>query len=158
MFDNRHRTEIKNDKVQQSIELASFSYVIRYCPKQQNVGPDTFTRVVCATNSDGLKSLQHLHKKLYHSGITRKLYFVRTKNLLFSTTDVKSVVFLCKICAEVKPVFLCQKYVVLIKSTQSLKRLSIDFKGPLPSSSANKYLLIVINEYSHFLFAFLVKT
>ena len=64
MFDSRRRTKIKNDKVQQwRMELASFSYVIQYRPGQQNVGPDTLTRAVCATNSDSLSSLQDLHEK-----------------------------------------------------------------------------------------------
>ena len=71
MFDNRRRTKIKDDKVQQRrMKLASFSYVIQYRPGQQNVGPDTFTRAVCATNSDSLSSLQNLHEKLCHPGIT----------------------------------------------------------------------------------------
>ena len=35
-----------------------------------------------------------------------------------------------------------------------MERLSIDFKGFLPSSSNNKYLFIVIDEYSRFPFAF----
>ena len=38
-----------------------------------------------------------------------------------------------------------------------MERLSIDFKGPLPSSSNNKYLFIVIDEYSRFPFAFPCK-
>ena len=35
-----------------------------------------------------------------------------------------------------------------------MERLSIDFKGPLPSASKNKSLLTVIDEYSRFPFAF----
>ena len=106
MFDSRRRTKIKNDKVKQwRMELASFSYVIQYRLGQQNVGADTFARAVCATNSDSLSSLQDLYEKLCHPGITRILHFVRTKNLPFSTTDVKRVVASCKVCAEVKPVF-----------------------------------------------------
>ena len=89
--------------------------------------------------------------------MTRMLHFVKTKTLPFSTTDVKRVVASCKICAEVKPVFFRQESGVLIKFTQSLERLSIDFKGPLPSSSVNKYLLIVVDEYFRFSFAFPCK-
>ena len=67
MLDSRRRTKIKNDKFQQwRMELASFSYVIQYRPGQQNVGPDTLTRAVCATNSDSLSRLKDLHEKLYH--------------------------------------------------------------------------------------------
>ena len=100
------------------MELALFSHVIQYRPRQQNVGPDTSTRAVCATNSDSLSSLQDLHKKLCH-------HFIRTKNLPFSTIDVKRVVASCKICAEVKPVFFHQESAVLIKSSQPLERISI---------------------------------
>ena len=85
------------------------------------------------------------------------LHFVRTKNLPFSTIDVKRVVASCKTSAEVKPVFFRQESGVLIKSTQPLERISIDFKGSLPSSSVNKYLLIVVDEYSRFPFAFPCK-
>ena len=34
-----------------------------------------------------------------------------------------------------------------------MERLSIDFKGPLPSATRNKYLLTVVDEYSRFPFA-----
>ena len=42
----------------------------------------------------------------------------------------------------------------LTKATQAFERISLDFKGSLPSSSQNKYILMVIEEYSRFLFAF----
>ncbi|KER32757.1 hypothetical protein T265_01242 [Opisthorchis viverrini] len=42
----------------------------------------------------------------------------------------------------------------IIKATQPFERVSIDFKGPLPSTSHNKYLLTMIDEYSRFPFAF----
>ena len=35
-----------------------------------------------------------------------------------------------------------------------MERLSIDFKGPLPTTSRNAYILTVVDEYSHFSFAF----
>ena len=35
-----------------------------------------------------------------------------------------------------------------------MKRLSIDFKGPLPSSSKNKYILTVVDAISRFPFSF----
>ena len=42
----------------------------------------------------------------------------------------------------------------LIKPTQPFERLSIDFKGPFPSSTTNCHLLTVIDEFSRFPFAF----
>ena len=48
MLDSRRRTKIKNSKVQQwKIELASFSYTIKYRSGKQNTGPDTFSRAFC---------------------------------------------------------------------------------------------------------------
>ena len=41
----------------------------------------------------------------------------------------------------------------LIKATQPFERLAIDFKGPLPSNTKNKYLLTIVDEYSRFPFA-----
>lgn len=35
-----------------------------------------------------------------------------------------------------------------------MKRVSIDFKGPLPTASRNSYLLTVVDEYSRFPSAF----
>ena len=45
----------------------------------------------------------------------------------------------------------------LIKATQPFERLSLDFKGPLPSSNKNKYFLHIVDEYSRFPFVFPVS-
>ena len=82
------------------------------------------------------------------------LPFIRYKNLPFSTEDVRKVCSSCKICAELKPQFFHPSNGKRIKSTGPMERLSIDFKGPLPSASWNKYLVIVVDEYSRFPFAF----
>ena len=81
------------------------------------------------------------------------LHFVRCKNMPFSTADVKHVVSSCKICARIKPRFVHKVQGTLIKAMRPMERKSIDFKGPLPSSPYNKYLFIVIDEYSRFPFA-----
>ena len=85
------------------------------------------------------------------------LHFIRCKNMPFSTTDVKRVVSSCKICARIKPLFVHQVQGTLIKAVRPMEGISIDFKGPLPSSTHNKYLCIVIDKYSRFLFAFPCK-
>ena len=95
-----------------------------------------------------------IHAGLSHSGFTRLLHFVRTKNLPFSTEDVHEVCSSCQICAELKPRFYKMEEHNLIKATQAFERISRDFKRPLPSSSHNKYILMVIDEYSRFPFAF----
>ena len=45
----------------------------------------------------------------------------------------------------------------LIKATQPFERISIDFKGPLPSVSDNKYMLTIIDEFSRFPFVYPCK-
>ena len=50
MLDKHKRTKIKNNKIQGwRLELAAFSYVIKYRPGPDNVGPDTLTRAFCAS-------------------------------------------------------------------------------------------------------------
>ena len=85
------------------------------------------------------------------------LHFVRSKNLAFSTSDMKRVFSSCKICAKVKPQFFRSNQTVLIKATQPMERLSLDFKDPVQSVNSNKYLLIVIDEFSRFPFVFPCK-
>ena len=64
----------------------------------------------------------------------------------------------CKVCAEIKLLFAQGNSETLIKVTQPMKRLSVNFKGLLLSSTSNKYLLVVIVEYSQFLLLFRVGT
>lgn len=154
MFDTRKRTKIKNNKIQEwRMELAAFSYTIRYRPGKENVVPDTLTRAFCCS-AFASSTLTDLHKGLCHPGVTRLLHFVRTKNLPFSTEDVKRTCASCRICADLKPRFYNPAEGRLIKATQPMERLSIDFKGPLPTASRNPYMLTVIDEYSRFPFAF----
>ena len=151
MFDNRKRSKIKNSKIQSwRLELAEFSYAIQYREGKDNVVPDSFTRAHCAAVS---KSLEEIHAQLCHPGVTRLLHFVKAKNLPFSTQDVRDVCSNCRICAELKPKFYQSQNSKLVKATRPMERLSIDFKGPLPSSSRNKYFLTVVDEYSRFPFA-----
>ena len=56
-------------------------------------------------------------------------HFVRAKNLPYSAAQ-------------------------LAKATQPFERLSLDFKGPFPTSTKNRYMLTVIDEFSRFPFAF----
>ncbi|XP_042204157.1 uncharacterized protein LOC121853847 [Homarus americanus] len=148
MLDNRKRTKIKNNKIQEwRIELASFSYIIQYRPGKDNVAPDTLTCAFCCS------TVLHQHqlllifiKELCHPGVTRLLQFVRSRNLRFSTEDVKRTCSSCKICAELEPQFIPPPNDTLIKATQPLEQL--------PSSTRNTYILLVVEEYSCFPFAF----
>ena len=81
-------------------------------------------------------------------------HFVYAKNLPYSLADVRKPVEGCRVCSEVQPNFCKPPSAQLIKATQSFERLSVDFKGPLPSSTKNRYLLTIVDEYSRFPFAF----
>jgi len=59
---------------------------------------------------------EELHRILCHPGVTRLLYFIRTKNLSFSITDVRKVVSNCKTCAEVKPRYFLSVSAALVKA------------------------------------------
>ena len=155
MLDNRKRTKIKNNKIQYwRLELASYSYNILYRPGKENAAADSLTRGFCSSTS--ISSLAEIHASLCHPGVTRLFHFVRTKNLPFSTGDVRKVCSSYRICAELKPSFYKREESHLIKASKPFERISIDFKGPLPSLSRNKYLLVIIDEYSRFLFNFFI--
>ena len=153
MFDTKRRTKIKNDKIQGwRLELGAFSYSIRYRPGKKNAAPDALTRAFCASTNTS-PSLMDIHTGLCHPGVTRMLHFVRSKNLPFSTDDVKKTCASCRICAEIKPNFFRPPKTTLIKAMQPMERLSVDFKGPLKSNSKNYYLFTAIDEHSRFPFA-----
>ena len=83
MLDNRKRTKIKNNKIQcWRLELASFSYTIKYWPGVENVAPDALTRVTCAVTNH--YDLKELHENMCHPGVRRLSHYVRSKNLPFS--------------------------------------------------------------------------
>ena len=82
------------------------------------------------------------------------VHAVRCRNLPFSVEEVKRIRNSCRTCAEIKPRFYKPKTGVMIKATQPFERLNLDFKGPLPSKTRNRYILTVVDEYSRFPFAF----
>ena len=53
----------------------------------------------------------------------------------------------CQTCNIIKPNFLKPSNIHYVKAIQLFDRLSIDFKDPLPSSSRNRYLLIIFQVY-----------
>ena len=72
--------------------------------------------------------------------------------------DIKTVTKACKDCSEVKASFhKPQDDLKLIKATQPFERISLDFKGPLDSCSQNKYMLVIVDEYSRFPFVYACK-
>ena len=126
-----------------------------YRPGPENYAADALSRATCGAVSDD--TLKNLHESLSHPGVTRMNHFVRSKNLPYSVEEIKKMTAGCPVCAEVKPRFYKPKRQNLIKATQPMERLSLDFKGPLPTNTKNRYLLSVIDEYSRFPFAFPCK-
>ena len=113
---------------------------------------DTLTRTSCATLTDN--KLLALHKSLCHPGVTRMTHFVRSRNLPHSVEEIRAMTANCQTCSMIKPNFHKPSNLHLVKATQPFDRLSIDFKGPLPSSSRNRYLLTIVDEFSRFTFAY----
>ena len=154
IYDTKQKGKVKNDKIQRwKIELSCYNYDVVYRPGPENFAADALSRSTCgAVPADGLKSI---HDALSHPGVTRMINFVRSKNLPYSVEEIKKMTAGCPICAEMKPRFYRPKQPQnLIKATQPMERLSLDYKGPLPSSTKNRYLLCIIDEYTRFPFAF----
>ena len=132
--------------------MASFSYSIKFRPGKENVAPDALPRAFCSSISMSGSKLDELHRELCCPGVTRLWHFVRARNLPYSLNDVKDVCSRCKSCAEVRPQFFSPVDGTLVKATQPMERLNIDFKGPLPSTTRNKYFLCIVDEFSRYPF------
>jgi len=140
-------------------ELGNFEYDIVHRPGRDNVVPDALSRTSSTSSAtlntaqSALPDLTGMNKQLGHPGVTRLLHFERTRNLPFSASDVSEFV---AVAASVRnsSLPLSNKTVVtpLIKATHAWERFSIDFKGPV--KGANPYVLIVVDEYWRFPFAF----
>ncbi|XP_031333869.1 uncharacterized protein LOC116163879 [Photinus pyralis] len=154
MLNQNHNSKIKNEKIMRwRLELSCYKYDIIYRPGSENTTADALSRVCAYMNTDKLKQL---HNALCHPGVSRMFHWIRSKNLPYTANDVKEMIALCPTCAEINPRFLKAKG-QLIKATSPFEHLNIDFKGPLPSNSSNKYILSIIDEYSRFPFAYPCK-
>lgn len=149
MFDSTHSSKIKNEKILRwRLELACYNYDIIYRPGKQNEVADTLSRVCGLVETN---KLYQLHNQLCHPGITRMAHWVRSRNLPYSLEDIRKMTASCPTCAEIKPRFYKPQENTLIKATAPFERLNMDFKGPLPSNSKNKYLLTIVDEFHAFL-------
>ena len=181
MFDCKINRKIKNDKILRwRIELSSFDFEIHYRPA------DCLTRAHSNAFTDKSKKSREFHDGLCHpvslallipyvqkispilqksssswstsaehvlksrSSWSTSAEHVLKSSLAFQTHQPTS--------HQIKPRFFRPTNPPLIKSTQPLERLSIDFEGPHSSVTQNRYLLVIIDEYSRFPFVFLVKT
>lgn len=154
MFNEKHNSKIKNEKIERwRLELSCFKYDIIYRPGKQNVAADALSRVLAHTNTN---RLYDLHDKLSHPGVIRMMHWIKAKNLPYSITDIKAMTASCRVCAKIKIRYPKIKG-TLIRATEPFQRLSLDFKGPLPTNSTNKYILTIIDEFSRFPFAYTCK-
>ena len=153
-FDNAQKGKIKNDKIQRwRIDLSNYSYDV-YRPGSEIAAAGALSRATfSATTSGSMDNLKEIHDSLCPPVISRMCHFVKSRNLPYSVEEVKQIVANCRVCQELKP-FYRPPNSSLMKATQPFERISVDFKRPLPSTSHNKYLLTVIDEYSRFSFAF----
>ena len=101
--------------------------------------------------------LKQIHDTICHPGVRRMAHYVRSKNLSYSMEEIKSMTSHSRECALVKPRFYQPLNVNLIKATQPFERISVNFKGPLPSNTRNRYMLTIV-DYLRFPFAFLTKS
>lgn len=151
MFDQLHQSKIKNEKIMRwRLDLACFKYDIVYRPGSKNSTADALSRISAAMTSK--IDLKELHVALCHPGITRMVHWIRSKNLPFSVEEVKRTINACTTCNELKPRF-HKNDGTLIKATAPFERLNLDFKGPLPSTNKNRFLLTIVDEYSRYPFA-----
>ena len=152
MFDRRSRSKIKNNKILcWRIELSQYSYDIKHKPGNSNVAPDALSRIICSTIPFKNRLLA-LHNSLGHPGFARMYHFVKCRNLPFTSEETKEVCCQSQTCAEIKPRFFKPPQGQLIKATQTFERISMDFKGLLKGK--NPYMLVIIDEFSRFPFAF----
>ena len=155
MFSHQTHGKIKNNKIQRwRIELSTLDFDIKYRPGPENVTADCLSRAYCSALAYGYPDLVDIHENLCHPGVARLYHFVRVRNMPFSIDQVKKVTADCGDCARIKPKFIRPLNPPLIEATKPLDRISIDFKGPLPSSTRNKYMLVIIDEYSRFPFVY----
>ena len=89
MFDRRKQTKIENKIQAWRLELGSFSYDIEYHTGKDNIAPDSFTRAFSASIT--VNNLKKIHVGFCHPGVTRMLHSVKSKNLPYSTEQVKKV-------------------------------------------------------------------
>ena len=99
MFDRSQKGKIKNEKIQRwKTELSCFQFDIVYRPGTDNHVADTLSRNFSASMST---DLTFLHESLCHPGITRMMHFVRSRNLPYSTEEVRKMTNQCQSCAEI---------------------------------------------------------
>ena len=160
MFDQSKRGKIKNDKIMHwRTELSCYGFNIQYRPGKENVVADCLSHdtVYSCSTLNSSENLLDLHKALCHPGVTQMIHFIRARNLPYQVNDVKKITKSCKDYCKLKPQFHKPPVSHLIKATRPFECLNIDFKGPVPSTTNNVYMLTLVDEFSRFPLAFPCK-
>lgn len=156
MFDLTHKSKIKNEKLARwRLELLPYKFEIHHRPGSHNLAADALSRIRCSATT--MKTdLITLHDRLCHPGIARFSHYLRTRNIPFSTAEIRQITSSCPTCCRLKPQFYRPDVPNLIHAIRPFDRLSVDFKGPLSCTpgSRHRYLLVIVDEYSRFPFAF----
>lgn len=98
--------------------------------------------------------MKSLHESLCHLEVTRMTAFVRSQNLPYSVEDIRNMIKQYTVSQWCKPLFYKPVDSHIIKATLPFETVNTDFKGPLPSTTKNIYMLTIIDEYSRFPFVY----
>ena len=117
-----------------------------------NSAADLPSRPPCCAILVDEHDLAKLHCVLCHPCVTRVYHFICVRNLPYSIGDVREATSGSQICRRCKLQCYKPEESQIIKVTSPFQRISVDFKGPLPSTSLNRYILIIVDEYPLFPF------
>ena len=162
IFNKSHQSKIKNHKLENwRTVLSEFDYRIRHRPGKLNLPADTLSRNVKTIKVCGAvvaryqPELQTIHHAMACPGVTRLYDFIKNLKLPYTVEDCRKTVDTCRTCQRIKPKKFKPPEGKLIKATQPMERISIDWKGPLPrSQKGEEYLLTIVDEYSRYIWAF----
>lgn len=161
LFNSSRHSKIKNAKIKrQRLEFTCFSYDI-YRKGELNIPTDTLSRrlfVCLLCNSRNFKYCVFVIGRLSPTHVSSRgqmsaLSCTQSKFTVFfrgSQESARSAPFV----PGSKPKFFNRSESHLIKATQPWERLSVDFKGPVPSRTENVYILSIVDEFSRFPFTF----
>ena len=125
--------------------------------------PNAFSRIASSQSTNISEFIKIVHENFGHPGSTR---MVNNPLVIFLSDKIKETnlqelvdqcLSSCTICTQQKPRVASVPYGQLVTSTAPWQRISIDCVGPKPSLTKNKYIFTVVDEFSHFPFAFPAK-